>query len=157
MIEVVDISETALSAITGKDAENAGFPDLKTLADILQEAAIGTIYKIRVRYRSEDPRLALRVKTVLNEYELVFLKRKINRLDQFSKQGYWTKTVLLAIKQQHPRLRAADLASITGKEKEWLKINIRQLKNLGLTISHEPGYTLSAKMVSKTNKSLKIV
>jgi hypothetical protein len=36
-----------------------------------------------------------------------------------------------------------DEAKKTGFEKAWLKINIRKLKNLGLTISHNPGYTLS--------------
>lgn len=36
-----------------------------------------------------------------------------------------------------------DLAAITGFEKIWLKLNIRKLKNLGLTISHEIGYELS--------------
>ena len=37
--------------------------------------------------------------------------------------------------------RNSDL--MTGFEKEWLKLNIRKLKNLGLTISHNVGYRLS--------------
>jgi hypothetical protein len=142
IIEIVDISETLLSAITDKDAESAGYANLKTLTDLLDAVPIGTIYKIEVRYQSADPRLALRKITKLNNDELLSLKYKINRLDQFSKQGDWTKLVLETIRQ-HPRLSAANLALITDKEKEWLKINIRKLKNLGLTISHEPGYTLS--------------
>jgi hypothetical protein len=40
-------------------------------------------------------------------------------------------------------LRAADLARMLGREKDWLKINIRKLKNLGLTISHETGDEIS--------------
>lgn len=40
-------------------------------------------------------------------------------------------------------MKSADLAVITKKEKEWLKLNVRKLKGLGLTISHEPGYSLS--------------
>lgn len=36
--------------------------------------------------------------------------------------------------------RNSDL--MTGFEKEWLKLNIRKLKNLGLTISHNGGYEL---------------
>jgi hypothetical protein len=142
IVEVVEIAETALSAISDKDAESAGYPNLKALTDILDAIPVGTIYKIKVRYQSADPRLALREITRLNDDELLTLKYKINRLDQFSKQGDWTKAVLRVIKQ-HPKLSAANLALITNKEKEWLKINIRKLKNLGLTISHEPGYTLS--------------
>ena len=51
-----------------------------------------------------------------------------------------------------PRVRAADLAKMMGKEKDDLKINIRKLKNLGLTISHDVGYTLSplGELVLKT-------
>lgn len=43
----------------------------------------------------------------------------------------------------HPELAAADLAALLGVEKEWLKPNIRKLKNLGLTESLHPGYRLS--------------
>ncbi|WP_294276703.1 hypothetical protein [uncultured Chryseobacterium sp.] len=32
---------------------------------------------------------------------------------------------------------------MTGFEKEWLKLNIRKLKNMGLTISHTVGYEIS--------------
>jgi Mn-dependent DtxR family transcriptional regulator len=38
---------------------------------------------------------------------------------------------------------AGYLAAKAGVEKEWLKINVRKLKNLGLTISHQSGYELS--------------
>ena len=30
-------------------------------------------------------------------------------------------------------------------EKDWLKIHIRKLKNLGFTISHEVGYSISVR------------
>ena len=45
--------------------------------------------------------------------------------------------------KEHPMMPAAQLAYETGFEKDWLKTNVRKLKNLGLTISHQPGYTLS--------------
>ena len=44
---------------------------------------------------------------------------------------------------EHPHLAAAELAERTGFDKEWLKLQVRKLKNLGLTISHHPGYELS--------------
>ena len=43
-------------------------------------------------------------------------------------------------------LPAGDLAKKADAEKEWLKINVRKLKNLGLTISHQPGYELSPRL-----------
>jgi hypothetical protein len=46
---------------------------------------------------------------------------------------------------------AATIARQIGFEKDWLKINIRKLKNLDLTISHDPGYTLSPRGVAVSN------
>jgi hypothetical protein len=40
-------------------------------------------------------------------------------------------------------MKAGDLAVEAGFEKEWLKVNIRKLKELGLTESLQPGYRLS--------------
>ena len=45
--------------------------------------------------------------------------------------------------KENPELKAMDLSIKLDREKDWLKINVRKLKNLGLTISHEQGYTLS--------------
>ena len=42
-----------------------------------------------------------------------------------------------------PGSRAADLARQLGRDKDWLKVHIRQLKELGLTESLEVGYRLS--------------
>jgi len=70
------------------------------------------------------------------------LKAALDNLDKFSKVGKWTTKTLQVIKE-NPKMKAADLAVKAKKEKEWLKLNVRKLKALGLTISHEPGYTLS--------------
>ena len=40
-------------------------------------------------------------------------------------------------------MSAQELADRSGYEKEWLKLNVRKLKNLGLTESLHPGYRLS--------------
>lgn len=78
----------------------------------------------------------------MSEKDLASLKLKLDRLDSHSKQGSWTLKVLLLIKD-NPKVRAADLAKKMNHEKNALKINIRKLKNLGLTISHDVGYTIS--------------
>lgn len=59
-----------------------------------------------------------------------------------SKVGPWTHNTLFTI-EKNSKLKAADLAQLLLREKEWLKLNIRKLKNLGLTISHNPGYEVS--------------
>jgi hypothetical protein len=42
-----------------------------------------------------------------------------------------------------PATRAADLAASFGRETQPFKLDVRKLKNLGLTLSLEVGYRLS--------------
>lgn len=95
-----------------------------------------------VSYHSPDPRIKLRERTELSEEEFMDLKNKLKKLDHRSSQGAWTEKVLLTIKG-NPNLHAVGIANLTGFEKEWLKLNIRKLKNMGLTISHTVGYEIS--------------
>lgn len=142
LVKVVSITSVKESQITRKDIRDAGFENLEQLLKSLRQNDGNNIYKIELRYHSEDPSIELRSKTTLTNSALEELNNKLDRLDKYSKQGLWTKKVLLAIKA-NPQLRAVDLAKLTGFEKQWLKLNIRKLKNLGLTISHEVGYEIS--------------
>ena len=128
--------------ISDDDAGKAGFSEKETLVQLLSKEEGGVIYRIEVAYHSEDPRIDLREKNLISDEEFQELKLALDNLDKYSKLGKWTKETLIAIKE-NPKLKAADLAIKARKEKEWLKLNVRKLKNLGLTISHEPGYTLS--------------
>jgi hypothetical protein len=138
---IKDIVEVKEESIKNSDAVKAGYDRLDELLKALK-AGEGVIYKIKVKYHGEDPRIKLREQNLVGNEGLEQLKNKLGWLDHYSKEGVWTKDVLLAI-QNHPRLKAVELAKIVGKDKLWLKINIRKLKNLGLTISHNPGYELS--------------
>lgn len=142
VVEISDISEIGIGEITNRDAVNAGFDSLESLLKSLNSVEEGIVFKMKVRYYSEDPRIALRANTAIADKDFEGLKKKLERLDKYSKDGNWTIAVLEMIRM-NPRLRAADLAEMMNKEKHALKINIRKLKNLGLTISHEVGYTLS--------------
>ncbi len=44
---------------------------------------------------------------------------------------------------ERPAVRAADLAAAVGREKAPFKLDVRKLKNLGLTLSLDVGYRLS--------------
>ena len=142
LVKIADITETELSQITDDDAEQAGYDNAKTLISELEKTVNGVIYKIQLSFHSPDPRIDLRQKNQITDVEMEELTEKLLNLDKFSKQGKWTTKVLKAI-QENPKLPAVELAVKVNKEKEWLKTNVRKLKNLGLTISHEPGYTLS--------------
>lgn len=141
-IEVLSISQVNLENILDIDARDAGFKSRADLIKVLQSKSVGNIYKIEVAYHSPDPRIKLRAQNALSSEELDQIKLKLQRFDQHSKKGSWTINILQAIRD-NPKLRAQDLASKTGTSKDWLKQNIRKLKNLGLTVSHEQGYTIS--------------
>ncbi len=142
MVEITGITPCQLNRITAEDASAAGYKNLTTLHTLLAKIPEGTLYKISLRYAAPDPRIELREQTAVSNAEMELLFEKLARLDRYSKQGDWTLEVLRAI-QQHPHSKAILLAGKLGREKEWLKENIRKLKNLGLTISHTEGYSLS--------------
>lgn len=140
-IEIVAVEPVLEASITASEAQAAGYASRSELLAQLAERP-GSVYRIALRYHSPDPRLALREQRNLSTEDTASLLRKLARLDATSRQGPWTREVLDAV-ARHPHLRAADLAKRMGKEKEWLKLNVRKLKNLGLTISHHPGYEIS--------------
>ncbi len=142
LLKIVDIKEIGESKITGKDILQTGFNSREQLIKSLNQTNNGSIYKIEIRYHSTDPRIELREQKDLTTDNFSELQKKLERFDRYSKQGFWTEKILLAIKD-NPHKKATELALLTGYEKKWLKLNIRKLKNLGLTISHIVGYELS--------------
>ena len=134
-IDAVDALEP--DALTDADAARGGFADLAALRESLRSRD-GTIYRIAVRHDGPDPRLALREDTSPESVAKVVaaLERKDRRGES------WTKDTLAAIAAQ-PGCRAADLAESFGMDKPVFKRRVRQLKELGLTISLEKGYRLS--------------
>ncbi|HMO63212.1 MAG TPA: hypothetical protein PKC39_13550 [Ferruginibacter sp.] len=144
LLKVSRIEAVKECNIVEKDAIDAGFKNKEQLMKSLSANTAGTIFKIHVAYFSEDPRIELREQTKVSTLQAAELKAALERLDRYSKQGNWTMKVLHSI-EENPNLHAIGIAQLTGFEKEWLKINIRKLKNLGLTISHTVGYELSPK------------
>ena len=138
-LEIRDIEIIRFEDIPSRDALSAGYPGLSELKESLMARPDGDIYRIEIYYHSPDPRIELRNKVDISEAEYGQLLSKLARLDR---RGMWVQSVLTVI-QEHPRLRAIELAEKLGKPKDWLKINIRKLKNLGLTISLDTGYILS--------------
>ncbi len=141
LLSIQRIEKIALRSITDSDARDAGYTDLESLLKELRSRE-GQVYRIELAYSGDDPRTALREDTNLSADDLDDIVSRLKRMDSRSQLGHWTKTVLAAI-DAHPKTAAADLADRIGFEKDWLKANIRKLKNLGLTISHQPGYELS--------------
>lgn len=132
------------AGLSDDDALRAGFASLAELQRDLRGQRPGTLYRIEFHRLGEDPRLALRERPPEDEAETVGILRRLARLDAASSNGAWTKAVLRLIKQ-HPARRAGDLATMLGGGVDTLafKVNVRKLKNLGLTESLGTGYRLS--------------
>lgn len=128
--------------ITARDVKDAGFASRAHLDAELMAHRDGQLYRIRLRYSGADPRIALRQDSDLSQKELSAICSKLNGMDQRSADGVWTQRTLVAI-EQHPAIRAAELAEPLGLETMVFKTRVRRLKQLGLTESLETGYRLS--------------
>jgi len=142
VLGIDSIKPTAQSAITALDARKAGYCSRTALLNELDRRKMGVVYRIAIRPVGDDPRIALRKRTRLRPEEVATLRATLARLDKVSRTGPWTLGVLAEIRR-HPDLPAAQLAKILDCEKDRLKLNVRKLKNLGLTESRSPGYRIS--------------
>ena len=144
-VEVVDPGSLRLD-----DAIAAGF---ETVAALLDSA--GTrgeiLYRIRLRSAGPDPREALR-ESVPDDSELAEIRMRLDRLDASSSHGPWTGQTLRLI-AENPGMRAEDLARSVGREKLPFKLDVRKLKELGLTVSLTTGYRLSPRGESVLEKT----
>jgi hypothetical protein len=129
--------------VTESDARHAGFASRAELFDFLDRRSVGEIYRIGLRLAGPDPRVALR-NAVPEEHEAAGIERRLARLDAASSHGAWTRTVLELIEAQ-PGVRAGDLAARLARERLPFKLDVRKLKELGLTESLPIGYRLSAR------------
>jgi hypothetical protein len=139
-----------LGRLTEGDAERAGAKDLAALHKALaptsrKPSARGgrggdKVYRIQLSWVGEDPRIALREKTPTSE-ELIEISQRLASLDARA-TGAWTRDILEWI-YANPRVVSKELAAQRGVELLPMKADIRKLKALGLTISHDVGYELS--------------
>lgn len=84
-IEIQRIDIVRESDITEGDARAAGYETTEALLQTLGKHDDGAIYKIRVRYHGEDPRIKLRNDASLSDEKYQQLIKKLHRLDATSK------------------------------------------------------------------------
>lgn len=142
IVEITDIAIINQPHINEIDAQKAGFINLESLLKSIYSEDAGKIYKIHVRFLKEDKASKPKEKSSLSQGEIDMLKAKLLQMDKYARHGFWTKDILTSIKD-NPKLSLTQLSEKTGKTKEWLNLNIRKLKNLGLTVSLDPGFDLS--------------
>ncbi|WP_034159820.1 hypothetical protein [Sphingomonas sp. ERG5] len=139
LLAIDDVSMIDAQAITERDAIQAGYDGLAALHADLASWPVGDLYRIAVELAGDDPRIALREDDRLGEESLAQILAKLARFDRASA---WTRRTLDLI-AAHPGIRAAELASMVGRDTAPFKANVRKLKALGLTESLNVGYQLS--------------
>lgn len=141
LLEVTSVDPVADGALTEEDARRAGSPSLSQLRKALAARPDRPVFRVGLRYAGPDPRLALR-ETVPDPAEVAKIVASLDRLDRASSTGPWTRPTLDLI-DQHPEVRAPDLAARTGRATADFKRDVRKLKEFGLTESLDIGYRLS--------------
>jgi hypothetical protein len=143
IIEVERVDVITASNISDPDALLSGYPSAAAVVSDLRGDESSPIYRVQFHLVDEpDPRAELAAAAVLTDADRVDIDRRLERLDRASSHGPWTRAVLEVIAAR-PATRAADLAAGFGRETQPFKLDVRKLKNLGLTISLERGYELS--------------
>ncbi|HEY0952218.1 hypothetical protein [Nocardioides sp.] len=143
VVHVDDVAVVDPTAITDDDAHAAGWVDAARLRRQLDKGEVGlATYRITLSWAGPDPRVALREQADLSDAEVAEIDARLERLDRASSHGPWTMATLDIIGRR-PRTRAPDLAAEMGRERDPFKIDVRKLKNLGLTRSFDVGYEIS--------------
>jgi hypothetical protein len=142
-VEVLAVAEIDPGSISEEDARMAGHKSAAEIREQLRGDESWPVFRIHFRKLDEpDPREVLANDADLAPQDIAAIGARLERLDRASKHGPWTLRYLELIAEQ-PAVRAPDLAASVGRETHPFKLDVRKLKNLGLTISLNPGYRLS--------------
>lgn len=143
ILAIDEVTIIHVDEITAEDAQKAGYSSCSELLHKLNRNEEGRFYRIKFHFVGQDPREVLREQNNLTDDELAEVHRKLAQLDLKSQDGSWAMAILRLIKQ-HPGLRATELAGLANLDTQVLKVKVRKLKSLGLTISiARGGYRLS--------------
>ena len=135
------VEEVDPQTLTEDDAAQAGVRSLDQLLQLLGRRDGAHVYRMRVSLAGADPRVALREQDELSDDDRRAVDDRLDRWDA-ARGAPWTREYLRLI-ADHPGVRAPDLAASLGRETLPFKLDVRKLKELGLTISLPVGYEIS--------------
>lgn len=147
LLEATAVGEVAVSKLTEDHAIAAGEADLTTLLKRLkQPAPDSSVWRVDLRYIGIDDRIERRAIDELTDDDIAALRSRLDRLDRVASTP-WTRTTLRLI-EKYPAVVSTELAALTGQERPDFKLNVRKLKEMGLTESLQVGYQLSPRGVA---------
>jgi hypothetical protein len=135
LIEVTALCQVAVADITADDAKKAGAADVDALVKRL--GTTERVWRVDFVCLGADDRIAKRNDTSPEDVSAV-----ISRLARLDRNGAWTRATLQLI-DRYPGIVSTKLAERVGQERAAFKLNVRKLKELGLTESLDVGYRLS--------------
>lgn len=142
-LAVDEVDTVPVRSITREDAVRAGYPSAAALLRELPGEAGLPIYRIAFHlHDGPDERDELAHAAGLTPSDIETITTRLDRLDRASAIGPWTRQTLDLI-AANPERRAPDLAAMVGRERDPFKLDVRKLKNLGLTLSFPVGYRVS--------------
>lgn len=143
LLEVDSISLVALDSVGDFDARRAGFLDAGALRTKFHgQGHDGEVWRVEFRCLGPDDRIARRNDASLDASKLAKIETRLERFDKASKTGAWTRQTLRLI-EGRPGVVSTVLARLMRLDRAAFKLNVRKLKELGLTESLEVGYRLS--------------
>lgn len=147
VMAVDEVRSVPVAEITDAAARAGGFASrdalLRQLFPPRSTQPAATVFEVRFHYLSEPRTAVAGVSDDITEEALRGLLDRLRNMDIRSRTGPWTGATLALI-EANPRVAASRLAPRLGLETVPFKRNVRKLKALGLTISHEVGYNLTS-------------
>ncbi len=137
LLEATAVDLVAVATITDEDARRAGEADRAALLRRLGDA--DTVWRVELRFLGRDDRIVRGEDDALPDEELAAVVSRLQRLDR---GGPWTRSTLRLI-DRYPGIVSTKLADHAGMDRPTFKLNVRKLKELGLTESLNIGYRLS--------------
>ena len=137
LLEATAVELVATATITDDLARRAGEPSREALLRRLGDAA--EVWRVDLRCIGRDDRIVRREDDDLDDEQLAAIRARLQRLDR---ERAWTLATLRLI-ERYPGIVSTKLAEHAGIERPTFKLNVRKLKELGLTESLGTGYRLS--------------
>ncbi|MBI5090107.1 MAG: hypothetical protein HZB15_14935 [Actinobacteria bacterium] len=143
LLEAIDVRQVTAASITDDDARRAGAPDADSVrARMKVTDPARLVWRVELRYLGNDDRIDRRNDDALTDDDIAAIRARLDRFDRLGSSGPWTRTTLRLI-EKYPGVVSTVLAKHAEQERPAFKLNVRKLKELGLTESLGTGYRLS--------------
>lgn len=137
LLEATAVDLVAVATITDDEARRAGEADRAALLKRL--GAADDVWRIELRCLGRDDRIDRREDDALDADALAAIRARLTRLDRGQP---WTTSTLRLI-GRYPGIVSTKLAEHAKMDRPAFKLNVRKLKEMGLTESLLTGYRLS--------------